>query len=471
MTSAPDLDARASRAALATRAAFAAALRDHLARDPAAAAADVRAFHDGIRASGLRYAGEPLEAAFSPLVFDPTELAELARIDESALALLERTTDRFLDDPEMQAEYGIAPEHLALVRADPGYRLAIPCGRLDSHHDGRTLRFLEANTDGTSGMSNVERVTDLFLERAARAPDLAAFGLAPFALGRGVLDALLASYGEWRARAAATRAERPRTLAIVDWGEVETRTEFQDLKAFFEASGQPTAVCDPRELRYDGRTLALERDGRACPIDLVYRRVVTTEYRARLREVEALTRAYLDGRVCVVGSFRSDVAFDKRALVLLTDSRFADRLSPEERAIAAHFAATWTLRPGDAALIERALREREAFVLKPADQYAGRGVRLGALTEPAAWRRALVEAADGRHVLQERIPAPVAEVLADAPSPVPRPLHLSVGHFLFGGRLIGFLPRASRDLVLSAETDEKLLPALLATGRREPRTS
>lgn len=445
------------------------AFRRYLSTDPAAPA-DVAAFHEGIRASGLKYAGEPLEAAYSPFVVDAAERAALARVDEAAFALLERTTARFLDDPEMQAEYGIAPDHLELVRADPGYRLAIPCGRLDSHYDGRAgPRFLEANTDGTSGMSNVERVTELFLERAGRAPELAPFGLAPFALRRGVLDALLACYGEWRGKAAATRPERPRTLAIVDWGHVETRTEFQDLRAFFEASGQPTAICDPRELRCDGRTLVLPRGGGPPrPVDLVYRRVVTTEYRAHAAEVEAMTRAYRDGRVCVVGSFRSDVGFDKRALAFLTDPRFADRLSPEERAVAAHFATTWTLRPGDAALVERAERERESLVLKPADQYAGRGVRLGALTAPAEWRRAVVQAADGRHVLQERIPAPLADVFAGAPSPGARPLHLSLGHFVFGGRLIGFLARASRDLVLSAETDEKLLPALLAHSRPEP---
>ena len=61
-----------------------------------------------------------------------------------------------------------------------------------------------------------------------------------------MLDALMASYRDWGGTAS------PPTIAIVDFRDVPTWTEFEILQAHFEELGVPTIVCDPREMTFDG---------------------------------------------------------------------------------------------------------------------------------------------------------------------------------------------------------------------------
>src|SRR5947199_9861893 len=82
-----------------------------------------------------------------------------------------------------------------------------------------------------------------------------------------LLDALVASYREWGGTAS------PPLIAIVDWREVPTFSEFELMRDAFTALGVPTVICDPRDLAFDaGRLWA---DGR--PVDLVYRRVLIND--------------------------------------------------------------------------------------------------------------------------------------------------------------------------------------------------
>jgi hypothetical protein len=411
---------------------------------------DAAAFQRAVRESDMRYAGAPLDVAYFPLALTAAESAALAASVEAMAALLERATTAFLADPAMQAEFGWPDERLALVAQDPGYPLAVPCARFDSYWDGHAPRFLEVNTDGTSGMTNVERVTAFFLEQPGMAPLRARFGLGAFPLRERVLDALLACYRAWHERHP-HRAVEPR-IAIVDWREVKTRAEFEAFRRFFEERGFAACVVDPRDLWYErGELLAPE--GR---VDLIYRRLVSTEFFARQKELAAFTAAYRDEAVCVVGSFRSDVVFDKRLFALLHDPRFAAHFDAKDRAlIARHVPATWILRQE---LLGFARDERERLVLKPAALYEGRGVVIGLEARPEAWDAALAAALDGAHVLQERVPAPRAAAIGPWAAGLPH--YLSLGEYVFGGRLAGFNARVASTLVLGAEDDERLLPVV-----------
>lgn len=448
----------------AGRAAFYDAFRRTLLDPDGPAARHAREFEDRVRSSDMRYAGEPLDVAYFPVAIAPGDLDFLGRTVERALAILERLTAAVLRAPGLaERHFGWDERRLRVVRHDPGYPLAIPCARFDSYWDGAEgLRFLEVNTDGTSGMTNVERVTAFFLEsEGVRALP---FRLENFDLRARVLETLLECYAAWRAGSArperSRRAAEPR-IAIVDWRTVKTSAEFRAFVRFFEDRGLRATIADPRDLRFDGERL-LDRGG--LPIDLIYRRVVSTEYFAAPPEdTAAMTEAYLAGRVCVAGSFRSDAAFDKRAIALLTSPDLAEEyadLANERSFMDERFARTWVLRPGE--VLERARAERERLVLKPAALYEGRGVKIGVETDAAAWGAALEEAAArGDHVLQERIVPPELTVELERDGRfVSRPLYLSLGEYAFGGKLIGFNARVASTLVLSADDDERLLPVV-----------
>jgi hypothetical protein len=68
-------------------------------------------------------------------------------------------------------------------------------------------------------------------------------------------------------------------------------------------------------------------------------------------------------------------------------------------------------------------------------------------------------------VIQERIEAPVRELQAPCGATIaPTAMHLHLGEYVFGGKLTGFLARASTALVLSDRSDDRVLPALVIEG-------
>ena len=103
------------------------------------------------------------------------------------------------------------------------------------------------------------------------------------------------------------------------------------------------AVCvDPDQLSYERGRLRAEvadvvRDGaptrvRKMEIDLVYRRVITSELVSRRGMDHPLIRAYRARDVCVANSFRTKALNKKAAFAVLTDPRHCELFSDEERA-------------------------------------------------------------------------------------------------------------------------------------------
>ena len=94
------------------------------------------------------------------------------------------------------------------------------------------------------------------------------------------------------------RHRQPAAIAIVDWREVPTWSEFELLRDAFIGAGVPTVICDPRDLVL--RRIALVAGG--VPVDLVYRRVLINDIVARADECRALIDAYRAAAVCVANT-------------------------------------------------------------------------------------------------------------------------------------------------------------------------
>src|SRR5204862_6948097 len=181
-------------------------------------------------------------------------------------------------------------------------------------------------------------------------------------------------------REAGGREEKP-TIAVVDYEDVPTRTEHHLFREFFESKGYPALVCDPRHLTYEGRVL--RHEGRA--IHIVYKRLLVNELLDRKDELQALLRAIRERAVTVVNPFRCKPIHKKAIFAVLTDDESQPLFTEHERrAIAAHVPWTRRLREGrttrDGAsidLLDYARRHRAELVLKPNDEYGGKGVFLG----------------------------------------------------------------------------------------------
>src|SRR5258708_7824553 len=190
-----------------------------------------------------------------------------------------------------------------------------------------------------------------------------------YPLSAKLLDALVMSYMDWGGS-----STKPQ-IAIVDWKDVPTVSEFEILQQRFEKMGVPTLIADPRELEWDGKSL-VARDKK---IDLVYRRVLINDVVAKPAECSALVKAYSANAVCVANNFRCKIAHVKAFFAVLTDEKNGALFSHGERElIQRHIPWTRVVEDTSTAhygehidLLAFIRAKRENLVLKPSDEYGG----------------------------------------------------------------------------------------------------
>ena len=146
-------------------------------------------------------------------------------------------------------------------------------------------------------------------------------------------------------------------------------------------------------------------------IHLVYRRLSVQEFLIRFDLTHPLVQAYRDHAVCVVNSFRSELAHKKAMFGLLTDEGLTAKFPAVERkAIRDHVPwtrlvsaakTTYDEKPID--LPEFITQNRERLALKPNDDYSDQHTYFGWEMDSAGWDRALKQAMRSPYVVQERV--------------------------------------------------------------------
>lgn len=440
-----------------------------LSGKPELTRASTRAFEEGVRLNKLEYAGEPFDVYAFPLVLSPEDEGYLRWVCEKLLRVFEKVIDLYRRDPQVRAYFGF-PAHLEqLMLLEPDYRPFVQVARFDSYWDGSNVRFLELNTHGTSGIMLAERLGELWGELPQLEEVLRRHPMRTPRLRRRLLHTLLSCWRQAQDARGVEDPGTPRLVAVLDWANLSTRTELAHLAEYFSAHGLPAKVVDPRELAFDGETLTAGGQ----PVDVVYRRLTTLDLLERSAQLEAFLAASRAGKVVVVGPFASDLAHSKRLFAFLTEERWRRCFSMDERAlIDAHVPWTRLFKPGRTLyqgkvyeLKQLAHEQRERFVLKPTEGFEGRGVVLGVEATPQQWSTEVERRYGGDHILQEYVPAPLRTfVLARGDRVDTLPLHQHLGEYMFGGRLAGYLARASHELVLSAASQERVIPAMVLQG-------
>ncbi|MBI4468823.1 MAG: hypothetical protein HY650_05805 [Acidobacteria bacterium] len=307
-----------------------------------------------------------------------------------------------LSDDLMVKYLGLTEDELKLVEIDPGFQGVSRTSRLDSFLTGERYHFVELNAESPAGIAYADVASDVF----GRLDVMREFGRthrwSPLSGRQRLLDVLLAAYAEF-----APGAPRPR-IGIVDFRGLPTEREFELFKEFFESRGYEAVIADPRELEYsDGKLRSGEFE-----IELVYKRVLVNEYLEKLPEAPALLQAYRDGAICMVNSFRGKIIHKKALFGVLTDELFERYFTPTEQDFLRRH-IPWSRRIEDRRttyqgqemeLLDWARAHRDRLVLKPNDEYGGKGIFLGWECGQAEWERAIEAGLTAAYVLQERVP-------------------------------------------------------------------
>jgi hypothetical protein len=433
---------------------------------------------DRMRAGRLRFGDRVICPFLRPFFLDAADEPRVTRVAETLWRLGERVTGAALASPEMLRQLALSDDEIRLARIDPGYATTSTAARADAFILPDSLQFAEYNGESPAGAGYSQGLAELFSDDPTMARFRERFDARFYRPVEALLEALVASYREWGGNAS------PPHMAIVDWREVPTFSEFEILRDAFTALGVPTVFCDPRDLILEPATAGPRASeaglyAHGQRIDLVYRRVLINDMLAREGECRVLLDAYETRAVCVANSLRCKIPHKKAFFAVLTDERHKGLFSAEEREIIRrHIPWTAIVEDGPVVragrkidLLAHLRKHRDQYVIKPNDEYGGTGVTLGWETSESAWDDALTRAVEERDrgwVAQQRI-AVRREVfpICEGGGVAMRDMLVDFAPYIFRGRLAGFLTRLSATGLANVTSGGGQVPAFVVSKKFE----
>jgi len=364
----------------------------------------------------------------------------LVKTSEALISAIDRMQRMVLSSPSLLARMELLPAEKMLAGIDPGYQIPEVASRLDSQVCNGSLQVVQYNADSPTGAGYNEVLTELFYDSKPVKEFRKRYTVTRVGGKKHLLGALLKAYRQFG-------GNRKPNIAILEFRPAYNagQSEYQLFRDFFRDEGHRVEIVSPDQLEYRNRVL---RKG-PFEIDLIYRRISVQEFLLRFDLTHPLVRAYRERTVCVVNSFRSELAHKKAMFGLLTDDTLTAKFPAEERkAIRDHVpwtrlvAATKTTYHDQAIdLPEFIVQNRERLVLKPNDDYSDQHSFYGSEMDDAAWERALKQAMRSPYVVQERV-APARSVF---------PM-MSYGHLEFKEMQVDVHPHAYLGKVLSCSS-------------------
>ncbi len=415
----------------------------------------VAADAQGALAADLRqrkcYFGErPICTVLRPHFYEPAQWQYLKHETETLLGAFGKAHAACIADPALRATLNLESWEEQLLGLDIGFEAPWTTARLDPFYNLETgeLRFIEYNAETPAGMGYEDQLAEAFLALDVFKQFHDLYHTRNFHMRRSLLSVLLEAYKQWGG------TETPQ-IGIIDWADVPTLNEHELIRMYFEEKGIRALLADPRALEYhDGHLWAGD-----FRIDLIYKRVLSTELVHRMGLDNPIIHAVRDHAVCMSNAFSAKLMAKKASFSLLSDERHAHLYTDSElSAIEAHI--PWTrmvgerkanFHGGEIDLVPFIAENKDRLVLKPNDEYGGKGVVIGWETSSDAWRETLYQALGEPYVVQERVNLPTE----DYPSVIDGQLNISkrlidADPFIFQGRTVnGCLTRLSTVALLN----------------------
>jgi uncharacterized circularly permuted ATP-grasp superfamily protein len=411
----------------------------------------------------LVFGGRMLTPYLRPHFVSSDEWRRIVTACESVWSAIEKVGRAAPSDPLMLEQIGLTEGERELVAVDPRYPDVSVTSRLDSFLTPSSYQFVELNAECPAGIAYADVATEIFMELPLMREFRKTHTVKPMYCRQLMLDALLNIYAVARGQ-----GERPQ-IAIIDYKGLPTQREFEMFKAYFEEQGYRTAIADPREVELrDGKLYAGD-----FRVDLVYRRVLTTELLEKRDECRAFIEAYKQQAAVFVNSFRTKYVHKKMLFGVLTDERHQRYFTEAEReAIARHVpwtrrveAARTTYAGREIDLLDFLREQRGNLVMKPNDDYGGHGVYIGWEASESEWEAAIEHALNGDYLAQERVTTSrelFPYIDQNQETVVMIEQLLDVDPLLFFGRVHGGFTRLSSSSLANVTSGAGMVPTLIA---------
>ncbi len=419
--------------------------------------------------STAKYRGQTISTLYMAKAFSTEVVEKLEKESEIMHQILCKTTKEYMENAEYRKLFGFSEQLERLMCKHPGYANLIPMARLDIflNEDDLSYKFCEFNTDGTSAMNEDRECNHAFQKTAGYSQLSEEFEMVTFELFDSWAEQVKTIYSEWfdKKGAAKERGENEKpSVAVVDFLEKGSSVyEFERFRNSFEKVGFSAYVCEIRDLVYDGKTLCT---GEGKPIDVVYRRAVTSDIFEHIEEVRDFVRAVSDGNVCSIGNFCTQAAHDKTIFYVLHNPKTKSILTEEEnKYVKEHIPFTVELNKEQ---IEKndVYNKKDHWFIKPKNSYGAYGVYAGIHFTKWKWKRLINKCRKKNYILQEFImPYQSYNIDFELEEPKFKKYTNMTGMYMYGGKMAGLYSRMSSSEIISGGYGENVVPTVTFTQK------
>ncbi len=418
-----------------------------------------------LEASSVRYKGRPVPFLYHPFMINQTEWNRLKELIDCFNEILSKVTVRYLDDNEFRSYFPFSEEMEEFILVEPGYSSLYPVARFDLFYYQDSIKFCELNTDGTSAMNEVRGIQEIVAnsEAVKQFKKDNNLELEGFELFDSLIDIMLLKYNEFLSNKLNEDIDFNKNnpvIGIVDFSKDGTISEFKEFQRWFDKRGLLSYIIDPRDVenRDDGLYYNNKR------IDFVYRRATTARLFDHFDEIQEFLTAYKDHKFCMFGSFRSQIIHNKAIFQVLSNKEFVSFLDEtEHRFISEHI-------PRTDLLIEETIEEdniksnKDEYILKPDDGFAGKGIKLGIETSQRDWNEFVDEAACKPYLCQNYCQPPTRKMISIDDGKVGiDPYYYQIGIYVFDGQVQGIYNRAGREKIIGSSYECFTVPTYIVS--------
>lgn len=407
--------------------------------------------------STAKYHGRCVSTLYVPKMFTPEDINCFEQLIETLYGIFDKVIERYRDDASYRELFGFPKKLEELILREPRYSCKIPVARIDIFYNEETkeFKFCEFNTDGSSAM-NEDRELNRGLKLTLGYEQLAEkYQIRSFELFDSWVEESLKIYQETE-----HAVEKP-YVAIVDFMESATNNEFEIFAESYRKHGVECEICEIRDLHYrDGRLYGIKE----TPIDMIYRRAVTSDIMKHYDEVQDFITAVTEEKVCLLGDFTTQIVHNKVLYQILHHPMTQSFLTGEENAYVKLHVPYTAAMDAEYVPYEDIISNKDNWILKPQDSYGSKGVFAGVEYESEKeWKEIVDSHRISEYLVQEfHVPyrTPNIDFSGGADTDFIQVSNLT-GLFVYGGKFRGIYSRVSRGPIISTQYSEIALPSIV----------
>ncbi|MCI5649753.1 MAG: hypothetical protein MR332_10050 [Fusicatenibacter sp.] len=413
------------------------------------------AVKDYLEHSSVAYHGRCVHTLHIPKIFTEKETAYFEQIVHTTYGIFEKIIREYLKNPQYRKCFPFSKELEELILVPNLYDSVLPIARFDIffNEEDYSFKFCEINTDGTSAM-NEDYVLNQALElNITHRKMKEKYRYRTYELFDSWVKTFMDLYDTYE-----KKKENP-YVAIVDFIPHCSITEFEEFQRRFQKVGYECEICEITEMTYRDHVLYSPS---GHPVDVVYRRAVTTDVMENYEQVQPFLNAVKNQDVCVMGSFCTQIIHNKWLFKIIREEPTLSLLTKEEqRFVMEHIPCTKLCEDSNACM-EELLGDKERWIIKPLDSYGSRGVFAGVDYTKEEWEDIVRRHVNKGYIYQEYChPYRTDNIYFPEEHPKMKPYTNMSGLFVYNGQFAGIYSRLSDGGIISSQYNEKAVATLV----------